>query len=150
MVLVLPTMVLTSIDALLQEYDRTGASCILGSAHKENPFGLGRIVRDADGRFQGIVEEKDATDEQRKITEVNMSYYVFNCRDLLGVLDELRTDNVQGEYYITDAPAALMKQGKEVLALPVLHPSEALGINTVEELAAVEEAWEELAGECAG
>ena len=133
-----PMMESTSVAALLAEYDRRPAACILGTAYKEDPTGLGRIVRDANGQFEHIVEEKDATDEQRRITEVNMSYYVFDCRELLDALGQLRTDNAQGEYYITDCPGVFMAAGKEVRALPVLKPHEALGINTVEELAVAE------------
>lgn len=121
--------------------DDTGTpGCILGTAFKDDPQGLGRIVRDSDGSFLGIVEEKDATAEQKAITEVNMSYYLFSAPDLLAALDHLKTDNAQGEYYITDAPAVLHDLGKTVLALPVLEPIESLGVNTVEELALVEDA----------
>ncbi|MDR1493096.1 MAG: NTP transferase domain-containing protein [Planctomycetaceae bacterium] len=133
-----------SIEALFAEYEREPSACIMGTAYKENPTGLGRIVRDARGNFQRIVEEKDATDEQRKITEVNMSYYLFRRSDLLGVLDLLKTDNAQGEYYITDAPAALLSQGKRVVATPVLKPIESLGINNVEELAVVNQTMREI------
>lgn len=138
-----PMMQGESIVKLLAEYDRRKAACIIGTIHKDNPRGLGRIVRDARGEFAGIVEEKDATTEQLAITEVNMSYYVFHGPDLLESLNHLRADNSQKEYYLTDAPSVLMRQGKEVRALPVLDPIEALGVNTVDELAAVEAAMEE-------
>ncbi|GHT18100.1 UDP-N-acetylglucosamine pyrophosphorylase [Planctomycetales bacterium] len=115
-------------------------SCILGTALKENPAGLGRIVRDSNDEFIGIVEEKDATPEQKKITEVNMSYYVFHTPDLLEALTHLKTDNAQKEYYITDTPAVLKSLGRKVVAKPVLMPIECLGINTVEEAQIVEEA----------
>jgi bifunctional UDP-N-acetylglucosamine pyrophosphorylase/glucosamine-1-phosphate N-acetyltransferase/UDP-N-acetylglucosamine pyrophosphorylase len=111
----------------------------MGTIHKESPGGLGRIVRDAQGNFEAIVEEKDATDAQRKITEVNMSCYVFDSRALLAALDELRPDNAQGEYYITDCPGLMRREGKQVLALPVLKPIEALGVNTMDELRQAEE-----------
>jgi bifunctional UDP-N-acetylglucosamine pyrophosphorylase/glucosamine-1-phosphate N-acetyltransferase/UDP-N-acetylglucosamine pyrophosphorylase len=124
-------------------------SCILGTALKDDPAGLGRIVRDADGEFVGIVEEKDAAPEQKKIMEVNMSYYVFHTPDLLEALNHLKTDNAQKEYYITDTPAVLKSQGKKVVALPVLKPIESLGINTVEEAKIVEKAIERLSGQTA-
>jgi bifunctional UDP-N-acetylglucosamine pyrophosphorylase/glucosamine-1-phosphate N-acetyltransferase/UDP-N-acetylglucosamine pyrophosphorylase len=133
-----PMMQPSSIAALLAEYRRGRPACILGTAHKQDPSGLGRIVRDPAGRFLGIVEHKDATPEQLRITEVNMSYYVFDCRELLPALDHIRADNSQGEYYITDAPGVLVAQGKEVRALPVLQPCESLSINNVDELAQVE------------
>ncbi|MCL2118995.1 MAG: NTP transferase domain-containing protein [Planctomycetaceae bacterium] len=133
-----------SIEAMFAEYDREPAACVMGTAYKDDPAGLGRIIRDADGQFQKIVEEKDATDAERQITEVNMSYYLFRTPDLLGVLDLLKTDNAQGEYYITDAPAVLLSQGKKVVALPVLKPIEGLGINHAEELAAVDQAMKQM------
>jgi bifunctional UDP-N-acetylglucosamine pyrophosphorylase/glucosamine-1-phosphate N-acetyltransferase/UDP-N-acetylglucosamine pyrophosphorylase len=133
-----PLMQAESIAALLEDVRKSPAACVLGTARKDDPGGLGRILRDAEGNFIGIVEHRDATPEQRRITEVNMSYYVFDSRDLLGVLDQLRPTNQQGEYYITDVPGLLIAQGKKVRALPVLKPCESLGINNLDELAAVE------------
>lgn len=135
-----PMMQAETITTLLQEYDRRPAACILGTVHTENPTGLGRIIRGPEGEFVAIVEEKDATDRQRRITEINMSYYVFNCRDLLSSMDHIRDDNKQGEYYLTDCPGVLKAAGAEVRALNVLKPCEALSINTIDELAAVEAA----------
>ena len=127
-------------DAYLPDQAGTMPSCILGTVIKENPVGLGRIIRDVSGEFEKIVEEKDATPDQKLTKEVNMSYYVFHTPDLLEALNHLRTDNSQGEYYITDTPAVLKGEGKRVIALPVLKQIESLGINTVEELAVVEAA----------
>lgn len=135
-----PMMQSDSIAALLAEFTRRPAACLLGTATKDNPAGLGRIVRDEQGNFLGIVEEKDATPEQRAIREVNLSTYVFNCRDLLESLDHLRADNAQKEYYLTDCPGVLLSAGKEVRALAVLKPCETLSINTLDELSAVEAA----------
>lgn len=133
-----PLMQTDSIQALFDEFDRQHPACILGTGYKEDPTGLGRIVRDAAGRFEGIVEERDATPEQHRIREVNLSCYVFDAAELLAALGQLRADNSQREYYLTDVPAVLLATGKRVEALPVLKPCEALSINTVDELAAVE------------
>ena len=92
---------------------------------------MGRIVRDETGEFAAIVEEKDATPAERAITEVNMSTYVFDCCALLAALDQLRNDNRQGEYYITDCPGILRGAGKDVRALPVSQPCEALSVNNL-------------------
>ena len=86
----------------------------MGTAKKENPAGLGRVVRDQQGNFLAIVEEKDATPEQRAVREVNMSYYLFDSRELWHALDRVQNDNAQGEYYITDAPGILKAEGKDV------------------------------------
>ncbi len=127
-----------SVRTLLDQFDRQQPACLIGTAKSEDPAGLGRIVRDADGKFQAVVEHKDATAEQRQITEVNMSTYVFAAGELLHALDRLTNDNIQQEYYITDCPGILKSEGKTVLAECVLQPCEALSINTIEDLAAVE------------
>jgi len=134
----------SSLAQLLEEFQREPAACILGTAENANPAGLGRVVRDSQGNFLGIVEQKDATPEQLRITEVNMSTYVFNCRDLLGCLDRLRADNAQREYYITDVPGMLVADRRDVRAMKVLKPCEALSINTFDELAVVEEVMREM------
>ncbi len=72
-----------SVRALLDQFDRQEPACLIGTAKSADPTGLGRIVRDADGKFLAVVEHKDATAEQRQIAEVNMSTYVFAAADLL-------------------------------------------------------------------
>ena len=133
-----------SLAALLERFQQDRPACILGTLHKEDPAGLGRIVRDRQGGFVAIVEEKDATAQQRDITEVNMSTYVFNGRDLLDSLAQIRNDNRQGEYYITDCPGILKDAGRAVLALAVLKSCEALSINSFEDLTVVEEEMRKL------
>lgn len=133
-----PMLQPTSVWRLLADYETRGAACLLGTARREDPHGLGRIVRDEQGRFQAIVEEKDATPDQRKIQEVNLSCYLFDCASLLHALDGIRNQNAQREYYLTDCPGVLKAEGRDVEALCVLQPIEALSINTPEELAAVE------------
>jgi len=139
-----PMLQSKSVACLVEDYWRDRPACVMGTVHKDDPAGLGRIVRDDEGRFQAIVEEKDATPDQRRITEVNMSTYVFDCRELFDALDHLKPNNVQGEYYITDCPQIMSRAGKLVQALAVLDPVEALSINTVDELGAVEAALREM------
>jgi bifunctional UDP-N-acetylglucosamine pyrophosphorylase/glucosamine-1-phosphate N-acetyltransferase/UDP-N-acetylglucosamine pyrophosphorylase len=133
-----PMVQVTSLRAVLAEFAQRRPACLLGTATKPNPAGLGRIVRDEGGDFAAIVEEKDATPTQRAITEVNMSTYVFDAADLLWALERLTANNVQGEYYLTDCPGVLKEVGRAVVALNALQPCEALSINTVDELAVVE------------
>lgn len=134
-----PLMQTTSIRALFDEFDRSRPACILGTGYKDNPTGLGRIVRDANRRFIGIVEEKDATPEQKQIREVNLSTYVFHGPRLLEALDQIRADNAQREYYLTDCPSVLLQAGRDVRAFDILQPCEALSINNIDELHAVEQ-----------
>ncbi|MCA9271168.1 MAG: NTP transferase domain-containing protein, partial [Planctomycetales bacterium] len=139
-----PLVQSSSLRELLAAHADGRPACVLGTAHRDDPTGLGRIVRDDDGHFVGIVEEKDASDAQRAVTEVNMSTYVFSADDLLAALPLLRDNNRQQEYYITDCPAILKSQGKAILALPVLKPCEALSVNTLDDLAAVEQEMQRL------
>lgn len=134
----------SSVKTLFDIFDQESPAAIVGSLHKENPFGLGRVVRDDEDHFLKIVEEKDATEAERGITEVNMSTYVFNSADLVSALDRLRNDNQQGEYYITDCPGILRDDGASVQALACLSPCEALSINTIAEAAIVEQKMKEL------
>jgi bifunctional UDP-N-acetylglucosamine pyrophosphorylase/glucosamine-1-phosphate N-acetyltransferase/UDP-N-acetylglucosamine pyrophosphorylase len=139
-----PLIQFSSVKELLAHFDQHRPACLLGTLHKANPAGLGRIVRDVAGQFVGIVEEKDATHQQRQITEVNMSTYVFDCRELLHALSQLKNDNRQQEFYLTDCPGILKAEGKRVEALPVLKDCEALSINTIDELQSVEAAMQKL------
>lgn len=134
-----PMLQPSSVSRLLEEFHRGAYACLMGTVARENPTGYGRIVRDAEGRFFGIVEEKDASEAQRAIREVNVSTYLFDSADLLRALEGLTDENAQKEYYITDCPTILMSAGKRVEALQVLQPCEALSINSVEELAVVEQ-----------
>ena len=126
-----------SVTGLLSQFAARGAACLLGTAVTHEPAGLGRIVRGPDGAFHRIVEEKDATPEERRIVEVNMSTYVFEARDLLHALDRLDNANASGEYYLTDCPGLLLREGRPVDAVACLDASETLSVNTPEQLAAV-------------
>ena len=105
------------------------------SAALEEPKGYGRIVRrNADGSVEKIVEEKDASEEIRRIKEVNSGAYWFRVSDLLGVLDLLKTNNEQGEYYLTDAVALLIGQGKNAGAYVAENTDAVLGANSCAQL----------------
>jgi bifunctional UDP-N-acetylglucosamine pyrophosphorylase/glucosamine-1-phosphate N-acetyltransferase len=104
----------------------------------DDPTGYGRIIRSADGSLVCVVEEKDATDEQRAIKEINSGLYCFEIKPLVGILDRLTRDNKQGEYYLTDALGALTAVGYRVGTYPAANVSELLGVNTRVELARLE------------
>lgn len=129
----------SSLRTLLDHFQTTKPALLLGTLKKDDPTGLGRIVRDGDGNFIGIVEHKDASEEQLAIDEVNMSTYLFNTPDLLNALSELKNENAQGEYYLTDCASLLHQSGRSVEALPALKPCESLSINNTDELRLVDE-----------
>ena len=97
---------------------------------EELPYG--RIVRKSDGSFSHIVEDKDCTPEEKAIRELNVGVYVFESRPLWEAIDQLRPN-------LTDAPAYILSRGGRVGACPTCTAEEMLGVNTVEQLAQVEE-----------
>ena len=129
-----PLMQPASLQALLADFERQPAACILGTGYKDDPTGLGRVVRDAERKFSGDRRRKRCL-SRRKVDprEVNLSCYVFDCQALLSALEQIRSDNSQREYYLTDCPGVLKSEGKEVRALDVLQPCETLSINTMHE-----------------
>lgn len=139
-----PLIQSSSVARLLKDFSGGSWSCLLGTLEKSDPTGLGRIVRDARGKFERIVEQKDASPEQLKIREVNMSTYLFKTPALLWALGQLSNANAQGEFYLTDCPEILRQAGQQVDALPVLQACEALSINTIDELGQVEAKMREL------
>lgn len=134
----------TSLRQLLERFSRGDLAALLGTLEKADPSGLGRIVRDEAGKFQRIVEHKDASEAERAIREVNMSTYLFDGPALLEGLGQLSNDNAQGEYYVTDLPAIMLSKGHAVEAAAVLQPCEALSINTLDQLQLVEAKMREL------
>ena len=134
-----PLLKSSSLKGLLEEQASNNAACIVGTASTENNHGLGRIIRDEENQFLRIVEEKDATDEQRQVQEINTGCFAFDGPSLFEALNEVRSDNVQGELYLTDCAEILRNKGKTVLAAEKLSILEAKGINTQEQLAEVEQ-----------
>lgn len=106
----------------------------------DEPFGYGRMVRDADGMPCAIVEQKELTPQQQDIREVNASVYCFDAKALLWALDFLKSDNAANEYYLTDVIGVLYGAGRRIAAVPAGEHSECLGVNTVAQLREAEAA----------
>jgi bifunctional UDP-N-acetylglucosamine pyrophosphorylase/glucosamine-1-phosphate N-acetyltransferase len=128
----------SSLKALLDAQSGENAACVIGTAETINNDGLGRVVRNSAGAFECIVEHKDATPQQRNITEINTGCYAFNTPLLLQSLRKLKPNNVQSEYYLTDCPRILMDDGHKVTASCSLTLEEALGVNTRVQLSEVQ------------
>jgi bifunctional UDP-N-acetylglucosamine pyrophosphorylase/glucosamine-1-phosphate N-acetyltransferase len=124
-----------SLAALLKAQQEQSAAAVIGTAVTAANQGLGRIVRDANGQFVKIVEEKDANPAEKAIQEINTGCYAFDAQRLLAALDLIRPDNAQAEYYLTDCPRKLLERGETVLALNAFEMVEALGVNTRAQLA---------------
>lgn len=137
----LPLVRAETLGALVHQH-RThrgrGAACTMLTVRLEDPTGYGRIIRDEDGRFQKIVEQKDATPEERQIKEINAGIYCFETRSLFGALARVQPANAQGEYYLTDVPGILRDDGEDVGIYQHTDAREVSGINTRVELAEFE------------
>lgn len=127
-----------TLTAMLERHRRSEAALTLMTALLDTPKGYGRILRDREGAITGIVEEKDASDAQRAIGEVNAGIYVASPQFLFTALTGVKNNNNQGEYYLPDAVGIALAQQKSVATFQVDDPREMLGINTREELARME------------
>lgn len=126
------------ITKLQNKHLHRGADLTLLTIQVKNPFGLGRVVRDSDGNVIAIVEEKDATEEQRNIQEVNPGCYIFNVEFLKRYLNDVEKSPVTGEYYLTSlVDIAINKRAKISTVQAGSIPWR--GINTPEELAEAEQ-----------
>lgn len=134
---------LAIIQQLFEVHSNTHDAMTFLTIEQENPFGLGRIVRDSEGKILAIVEEKDATDEQRKITEINPGCFIFSVTFLKKYLPLVEKSPVTGEYYLTSLIDLAIKHGERV---DTLQGGELAwrGVNTQEELKEAEDLYNKL------
>jgi UDP-N-acetylglucosamine diphosphorylase/glucosamine-1-phosphate N-acetyltransferase len=128
-----------TLEELMDTHQAASAAVTLATSILPEPGAYGRIVRDADDNLVGIVEYLEASDTQKQIREVNVSIYCFDAAALRGVLGKLNNNNAKGEYYITDALGLLRDEGKKLAAVAAVPPEDTKSINTLEELAEVDQ-----------
>ncbi len=129
-----PLLTGNTLQELLHRHRSGNAVATVLTARVPDPTGYGRIVRDADGTLLRIVEHKDATEEERMITEINSGIYVVCAEALYSSLDRVSNANAQGEYYLTDIIGILQANGEVVDAWCATSWEELHGINTVADL----------------
>ena len=118
-----------TLNKLLEKSIENKEYATLLTAIYDNPTGYGRIVRDEGGNISAIVEEKDTTEEQKEIKEINAGIYCFDIEELLLALDKISPNNAQGEYYLTDVIQIMNEKGLKTGAVIVEDNTEILGIN---------------------
>jgi bifunctional UDP-N-acetylglucosamine pyrophosphorylase/glucosamine-1-phosphate N-acetyltransferase len=130
-----------TLAALVQQHRShrgKGAACTILTVQLNDPTGYGRIVRDEEGLFDRIVEQKDASEEERAIKEINSGIYCFDTRKLFEALSRVRNHNAQGEYYLTDVPELLRHEGEAIAIYHHNDSHEIEGINNRMQLAEME------------
>ncbi|MCA1322068.1 bifunctional UDP-N-acetylglucosamine diphosphorylase/glucosamine-1-phosphate N-acetyltransferase GlmU [Bacillus tianshenii] len=124
-----PLITPETMQELLDLHQNTGAKATILTAYAEDPTGYGRIIRNSEGHVGKIVEHKDASEEERKVTEINTGTYCFDNEALFTALSNVSNDNVQGEYYLPDVIEILKEKGDIVSAYQTLDFDETLGVN---------------------
>lgn len=130
-----PLITAQTIEKMLAFHRKKKNAVTVLSALVDDPTGYGRIVRDESKHFVKIVEQKDATDEEKRITEINGGMYVFEAKHLKSALSKITNDNKQQEYYLTDTIEILLHEGYNVDAIAIMNPDDILGVNSREQLA---------------
>ncbi|MBQ9697863.1 MAG: NTP transferase domain-containing protein [Acidaminococcaceae bacterium] len=133
-----PLLEAAELQKFYEEHVKSGAAATVMSAMMEEPFGYGRILRDENGDVAGIVEEKDASPEQKLIKEINTGNYCVEAPLLFEVLRTLGNNNSQGEYYLTDVLAKLRGMGKKVGGVVTADSEMIMGVNSRRQLAEAE------------
>ncbi|MPZ27035.1 MAG: bifunctional UDP-N-acetylglucosamine diphosphorylase/glucosamine-1-phosphate N-acetyltransferase GlmU [Micromonosporaceae bacterium] len=132
----LPLLRSETVRGLVEAHEAGGAAATLVTVEPADPTGLGRIIRDPADQLAAVVEERDATAQQRAVREVNAGIYAFQAGPLRAALDRIGRDNAQGEEYLTDVPGGLVAAGHPVAVHRLPDPTDALGCNDRAELAA--------------
>jgi bifunctional UDP-N-acetylglucosamine pyrophosphorylase / glucosamine-1-phosphate N-acetyltransferase len=133
-----PLLTKELLSDLLAEHRKQKNTVTILTAELSDPTGYGRIIRNQSGHVVKIVEQKDATDEERAVQEINTGIYCFESADLFASLRRITADNVQGEYYLTDVIEIFVKGGKPVGAFVAADAAETMGVNSRVQLAEAE------------
>ena len=129
-----PLITGATLKKLYAKHKEEGNGVTVLSAIFDDPSGYGRIIRDENGSFLAIREDKDCTEEEKKICEINSGMYIFDEQLLNKALDEIKNDNAQGEYYLPDAIEIIRGYGSTVNAFAAGEKYEILGVNTIAQL----------------
>ncbi len=121
-----------------EAHKKSGAAATVLTAIMDDPFGYGRIIRDINGDVEGIVEQKDATEAQKSIKEINTGIYCIECPQLFEALSTLTNNNAQGEYYLTDVLQKLRAAGQKIGGISTTDSDMVMGINSRRQLAVAE------------
>ncbi len=124
-----PLITKETLETLIAHHEDANAQATVLSASIQQPYGYGRIVRNASGRLERIVEEKDATQAEKDINEISSGIFAFNNKTLFEKLTQVKNDNAQGEYYLPDVLSLILNDGGIVEVYRTNDVEEIMGVN---------------------
>jgi len=133
-----PKLSSNTLDEMFKSHIESKADLTVLTAIADDPNGYGRVVKDGEGNFLKIVEQKDASTDEKKILEINSGTYLVNKTLLFNALENIKNDNAQNEYYLTDIVSLFKQSNRKIGTYTISNFDEIVGINSKEDLAAIE------------
>jgi UDP-N-acetylglucosamine diphosphorylase/glucosamine-1-phosphate N-acetyltransferase len=132
-----PNIKASTLHPIINNHIENNRGITLVTAELDNPVGYGRIIKDSSGNINKIVEEKDCSDQERLIKEINTGIFIFEIPKIFEILNNIKTNNASKEYYLTDA-VELAKSSMEIKAIKIDNSDEIMGVNTIDQLRELE------------
>ena len=134
-----PNIKASTLQPIVNDHISNNRDLTLITAEIDDPTGYGRIIRDKKGNLLKIVEEKDCSDDEKKIKEWNPGIYIFKIPEVFKILDNIKTNNASKEYYLTDAIGLAQQSNMQIKAIKIENSDEVIGINTADQLKELED-----------
>ena len=134
-----PNIKASTLQPIVSDHISNNRDLTLITAEIDDPTGYGRIIRDKKGNLLKIVEEKDCSDDEKKIKEWNPGIYIFKIPEVFKILNNIKTNNASKEYYLTDAIGLAQQSNMQIKAIKIENSDEVIGINTADQLKELED-----------
>ena len=134
-----PNIKASTLQPIVSDHISNNRDLTLITAEIDDPTGYGRIIRDKNGNLLKIVEEKDCSDDEKKIKEWNPGIYIFKIPEVFKILDNIKTNNASKEYYLTDAIGLAQQSNMQIKAIKIKNSDEVIGVNTADQLKELED-----------
>ena len=134
-----PNIKASTLQPIVSDHISNNRDLTLITAEIDDPTGYGRIIRDKNGNLLKIVEEKDCSDDEKKIKEWNPGIYIFKIPEVFKILNNIKTNNASKEYYLTDAIGLAQQSNMQIKAIKIENSDEVIGVNTADQLKELED-----------